>query len=111
MSWKLSFTTAVVSAVALLVGLVHLERTAPLAQKPSIRLRAFTGELPTADLPGVLEQHERDVLAARGRVEQAKTAEEMHTRWNGGIQKVYRDLQERISEKRSGQWSTVYPQQ
>ena len=55
MSMTVSTLAALGTVAAFAYGLVHLEQTSPFAQKPSIALRVWTGALPTADLPRVLE--------------------------------------------------------
>lgn len=111
MSWKLTIGTALVAAAAFGFALVYAERTAPLPEKPSIRLLVFTGKLPTGDLAAVLAQEERAVMEARERLALTETAQGKHLEWNKAAWQVYTELEERIAEKQAGQWSTLRPQQ
>ena len=111
MSWKLTIGTALVAAAAFGFALVYAERTAPLPEKPSIRLLVFTGKLPTGDLAAVLAQEERAVQEAKERLALTEAAEAKHLAWNKAARQVYTQLEERIAEKQAGQWSTLRPQQ
>ena len=111
MSWKLALATAAVTTAGLTFGLVYLERTAPLPEKPSIRLLVLTGQLPTGDLKTALEDYELAAMAAQERLDLAKAAHDKQAAWNRGARQVYGELQERIAEKQAGQWATARPQQ
>lgn len=110
MSWKLALATAAVTTVGFAFGLVYLERTAPLPEKPSIRLLVLTGQLPTADLKTALEDYELAAMAAQERLDLAKAAHQQQATWNNAVRRVYGELEERIADKQAGQWSTLQPQ-
>ena len=94
---------------SLTAGLVHLERTAPLAAKPSIRLRAMTGDLPAADLEGLLRAEEDRFHAAEAATTQTQRAKAAQGALGQELQQVLTNLESRVNERQAAQWSAVSP--
>jgi len=107
MSMTVSTLAALGTVTALVYGLVHLEETSPFAQKPSIALRVWTGALPTADLPRVLEETTAQVEAAKAAKAQAAAVLKAHQEAGQAMSLHLQQLEARIAEKQAGQWSTV----
>ena len=78
MFFKIVLPTAALTVAGLVFGLIQYERTAPLPDKPSIRLRALTGELPTRDLPGALGAAQAEIEASKAVQAQALTLKQKH---------------------------------
>ena len=106
MSMTVSTLAALGTVAAFVYGLVHLEQTSPFAQKPSIALRVWTGALPTADLPRVLEETTAQVEAAKAAKAQTQAAIEAHREAGQAMSEHLQQLQTRITEKQAGQWSS-----
>lgn len=107
MSMTVSTLAALATVVALAYGLVHLEETAPFAQKPSIALQVWTGALPTADLPRVLEETTAQLEAAKAAKAEALVAIKAHREAGQAMSEHLQQLQTRITEKQAGQWSSL----
>lgn len=90
---------------ALTAGLIYLERTAPLAAKPSIRLRSMTGDLPAADLEALLRDEDRRLQAAQADAVQMQRAKAAQVDLGDKYQKALRQLDDRVNERQSAQWS------
>ncbi len=106
MSMTVSTLAALGTVAAFVYGLVHLEQTSPFAQKPSIALRVWTGALPTADLPRVLEETTAQLEAAKAATAQAAAALKAHQEAGQAMSEHLQQLQSRITEKQAGQWSS-----
>ena len=106
MSMTVSTLAALGTVAALVYGLVHLEETSPFAQKPSIALRVWTGALPAADLPRVLEETTRDLEAAKAAKAGTQAAINAHREAGQAMSEHLQQLQTRITEKQAGQWSS-----
>lgn len=106
MSMTVSTLAALGTVAAFAYGLVYLEQTSPFAQKPSIALRVWTGALPTADLPRVLEETTAQVEAAKAAKAQTQAAIEAHREAGQAMSEHLQQLQTRITEKQAGQWSS-----
>ena len=94
---------------SLAAGLVYLERVAPLAAKPSIRLRAMTGDLPAADLEALLRDEDRRLQAAQADAEQMQRAMAAQSALGDKYQRVLQQLDDRVNERKAAQWSAVSP--
>lgn len=107
MSMTVSTLAALGTVAALVYGLVHLEKTSPFAEKPSIALRVWTGALPAADLPRVLEETTAQVEAAKTAKARAEAAITAHRLAGEDLTRQLQKLEERITEKQAGQWSAT----
>lgn len=107
MSLKLSLSTVVATIAACTFGLVHLERTAPLAGKPSVRLRVLTGDLPTADLEGLQARLDADLQEAKAQRDAMVEHRDRRLGWNAFLNQTAQKLQQRINDKQAEQWSAV----
>ena len=105
MSMTVSTLAAVGTVAALVYGLVHLEKTAPFAEKPSIALRVWTGALPAAELPRVLEETTAQVEALKAAKARADAAIAAHRQAGADLARHLQKLEERITEKQASQWS------
>jgi hypothetical protein len=94
------------TSAAFVMALVHLEQTAPLSQKPSVVLRSWTGDLPKADLPSLLQETERQADAARQAKAEALAAVAAHKESGQALASHLQALTERIDEKQAVEWST-----
>ena len=106
MFFKIVLPTAALTVAGLVFGLIQYERTAPLADKPSIRLRALTGELPTRDLPGALDAAQAEIEASKAVQAQALALKQKHEQAGAIELDLYRQLEQRINEKATTQWSS-----
>jgi hypothetical protein len=106
MFFKIALPTAALTVAGLIFGLIQYERTAPLADKPSIRLRALTGELPTRDLHGALDAAQAEVTASQAAQAQAIALKKQHEQAGAIELDLYRQLEQRISEKATTVWSS-----
>lgn len=106
MSWKIAMPTAVLTTAAIGTVLIHLERTAPLPEKPSIRLRVWTGDLPAADLAQVLANETAKVEALKA--ERATLAASLHARQELGetLAASVGQLDARVQEKQTTEWAS-----
>lgn len=109
----MSMTVSTVAALASLgtvaafvYGLVHLEQTSPFAQKPSIALLVWTGALPAADLPRVLEKTTKDLEAAKATKAGIQAAITAHRQAGQAMSEHLQQLEGRITEKQAGQWAS-----
>jgi hypothetical protein len=107
MSMTVSTVAALGTVAAFVYGLVHLEQTAPFAQKPSIALLAWTGALPAADLPRVLEETTRELEVAKAAKAGTQAAVTAHREVGRTMSEHLQQLQTRITEKQAGQWSSL----
>lgn len=105
MSMTVSTVAALATVAAVVYGLVHLEQTSPFAQKPSIALRVWTGDLPSADLPRVLEETTREVNAAKAAKAEALATVKAHREAGQALTEQLQRLEVRVTEKQAGQWS------
>lgn len=105
MFFKVAIPVAVLTASALVYGLVQMERTAPLSEKPSIRLRVWTGDLPSADLAKVLADTTASVEAAGAAHEKAVLAKAAQAEVTQVGEELLQKLGERIAEKQASEWA------
>ena len=105
MSMTVSTVAAFGTVAAFAYGLVHLEQTSPFAQKPSIALLVWTGALPAANLPRVLEETTAQVEAAKAAKAKTQAAIEAHREAGQAMSEHLQQRQTRITEKQAGQWS------
>ena len=106
MFFKIVLPTAALTVAGLIFGLIQYERTAPLADKPSIRLRALTGGLPTRDLHGALDAAHSEIEASKAVQAQALALKQRHEQAGAIELNLYRQLEQRINEKATTQWSS-----
>ncbi len=98
---------ALASAIGLIYWLVHAEQTAPLSEKPSIRLRVWTGDLPGSDLNqvlGAVSAQSEAVQAERSRIALDKAEHVAVAKTTG---ELLRHLEGRVAEKQATEWSSV----
>lgn len=104
MSMKVSLIAAVATVAGTLYGLVYLERTQPLAEKPSIALRVWSGDLPTADLDKALAEAEAQAAALRASNQAAQQAIAAHRKAGEDMARHLQQLEERVALKQAGEW-------
>ena len=100
MSWKVSIPTAIVTAAVIVAGPIQYERNAALSDKPSIRLRVWTGDLPSSDLQRVLEDTETQRQQEAARADAMQKAERLQRVMAPVIEEEMKKLQDRIETKR-----------
>lgn len=100
MSWKVNVPTAIVTTAVIVAGLIQYERNAALRDKPSIRLRVWSGDLPSPDLQRVLEDTEARRQAEAARAEAMRKAEQVHRQMAPAFEESLKNLQDRIETKR-----------
>ena len=109
MSSKLAFFAGLLSASLTVAGLgyvlVRLEQTSPFAQRPSIALRVWTGDLPTADLPRVLAETTAQVEAVKAATAKTEVTIRAHQDAGRAMSLYLQQLEAHITEKQAGQWS------
>lgn len=106
MFFKIALPTAALTVAGLVYGLIQYEQAAPIADKPSIRLRALTGDLPTRDLPGALAAAQAEIETAKAAHAQALVLKQQHAQAGAIELDLYRQLEQRITEKATTQWSS-----
>lgn len=106
MFFKIALPTAALTVAGLVYGLIQYEQAAPLADKPSIRLRALTGDLPTRDLPGALAAAQAEIATAQEGYTRALELKQKHEKAGAIELDLYRQLEQRITEKATTQWSS-----
>lgn len=106
MFFKIVLPTAALTVAGLIVGLIQYERAAPLADKPSMRLREMTGEIPTRDLHGAVEAAQAEIEASKAVQAQALALKQKHEHAGAIELDLYRQLEQRINEKATTQWSS-----
>lgn len=104
MSMKVSLVAALATVAGIASVLVHLERTQPLAQKPSIALRVWTGDLPTADLDKALAEAEAQAAALTAANRATQQAIAAHRKAGEDMARHLQQLEERVAEKQASQW-------
>ena len=104
MSMKVSLIAALATVAGITYGLVHLERAQPLAQKPSIALRVWTGDLPTADLDKALAEAEAQAAALTASNQATQRAIAAHRKAGEDMARQLQKLEERVAEKQASQW-------
>lgn len=104
MSVKLALPVAALTVLAMAFAVVHWERTAPLSDKPSIRLRVWSGELPTADLQAVRAQEEAKAQTLKAELARMQEAAQQQAQLGQALTASLQQLQERIEQKQSTQW-------
>lgn len=109
MSFMTSLASVVITSMGLVMGAVYLERTASLPSKPSVLLRVWSGELPSADLERSLSDAQQQAKAARAAAAKAQAALAAQKRLNEEHQKHLERLDRRITEKEAGEWSSPTP--
>ena len=106
MLFRIAAPAALLTACGLVYGLIRAERNAPLAEKPSILLRVWSGELPSADLSRVLAQTTAQLDAARQAHEQALAARAAHEKMTQVGMTLLQQLEQRIAEKQATEWAS-----
>lgn len=107
MFFKVAVPIAVLTAFFLIYGLIKMERTAPLSEKPSIRLRVWTGDLPNADLSKVLADTTAGIEAAKVAREKAILAKAAHAEVGQVGFELLQKLEVRIAEKQASEWAST----
>ena len=111
MSWKVSaplglaLTSGLVGITA--VALIHEERTAPFASKPSIVLRALAGDTSVADLARVLDTEAERVRVLQEQRIRAQKTEEGQRGAHEALVGTYKDLERLIEDKQANEWSSL----
>lgn len=111
MSWKVSAPLGLALASGLIgfavLALIHEERTAPFASKPSIVLRALAGDTSVADLARVLDTEAERVRVLQEQRIRAQKAEEGQRGAHEALVGTYKDLERLIEDKQATEWSSL----
>lgn len=94
MTWKASLAVI----VGLAGGVIAAETTAPLEWKPSVLLRASTGELPTRNLSAARDAEREKLLALQQSVATTRAEAAALQDSNAQLRGTIRDLRERVTE-------------
>lgn len=102
---KSALPVAVASACAVVFGLVLYEKAAPLADKPSIRLRAMTGDVPTRDLTGALAQAHATIEASKANQARLQAIKQQRAQLAAAQLDYLKKLEQRIDQKKVSEWA------
>ncbi len=105
MFFRVGIPVAVLTVSSSIYGLVRMERTAPLSEKPSIRLRVWTGDLPDGDLAKVLADTTASVETLKAAHQQAVEAKAAHAKVGHVGEELLQKLEARIAEKQATDWA------
>lgn len=106
MSWKVALPLGFLVSGAIVAGLVEMERRAPFVSKPSILLRASTGD-PALELPAKVEAVEAAAAEARQAIDAASREAQISREVLHFSRGIHLALTNRIQEKQAGEWANT----
>lgn len=107
-NWLIAAVSAAATVGVTAFVLIKTEQEAPFNEKPSIVLRSVSGDLPSSDLPKMLEEQEAANAAIAADIEKTREAARQHRAAGVQLSGAYTQLQTRIEQQQATVWAIPY---